>query len=261
MALLPDPAGYHGPGSSRADRGQAPDCEVTDPRRITQILQRLCDARSLLAARLPGRAESYATCILGVDVRAGRLALDELTPAAGHEALLRDRHLGVLARLDGVEIAFQITLEDVLWERGIAVYTLPFPRVLRYDQRRTAHRVTVRAAPPLSIRLAREDGTEVLAEVRDISVGGLCLRTPYLAPGEIERGDHFPHGEIVLPDGRRLHCALEVRHVARAEGSRWVRIGVRFVDLPRGEQARIAHYIFRLEREHVRVRPPMGRER
>lgn len=121
MPALTDPSGIARPRAPGRDPAHADPHRVTDPRRIGQILQRLWESRGLLAVHVAHSDETCTTTVLRVDPARARFDLDELTPEPGHRALLTARSLRALARLDGVEIAFQASVEGIASERGIAV--------------------------------------------------------------------------------------------------------------------------------------------
>ena len=236
------------------------DRQVSEPRRIAHILLRLRDARELLSARIPGSDATFLTTLLGVDTGAQRFHLDELSPRSGHEALLRERTLRLASRLDGVSVIFSATLASVGVERGIAVYALPFPHVLHYHQRRTGYRVGIGAAQHTTVHLGHPEAGPLTGEVRDLSAGGLAVRVQLPDAIVLDQGERLADCAVVLPGGRSLRCDLEVRHVLRLEGSRWTRLGTRFLRLARRDQHVVAQFIVQLERERLKVRPPGTRE-
>jgi c-di-GMP-binding flagellar brake protein YcgR len=234
--------------------------QVRDLRRIAQILLRLSEARALVSARIIGCDETFLTALLGVDARQHQFYLDELSPRSGHEALLRDRALRVASRLEGVEVLFSATLASVAVQQGIAVYTLPFPHVLHYNQRRASHRIGIGAAPPTAIQLVHPVAGMLTGEVRDISAGGLAVRVQVPDEMSLAQGDRLADCIVSLRDDRILRCDLEVCHVQRLAGSRWTSLGTRFIQMPRQDQHLIAHFIVQLERERLKIRPSGSRE-
>jgi c-di-GMP-binding flagellar brake protein YcgR len=252
-------SGVLAPGSPGAGPTQAGDRTLTDAQRICHILTRLCEARVLVTVQVPGVEDAFLSTVLQVDPRRRRLALDELTPAAGHEALLRSRSLRAMTRLAGVDVSFQATVDAVSSEDGIAAYTLPFPDRVHYNQRRGDYRVAVGPGQRLSVQFDCPDGTRLRGEVRDLSIGGLAIRVQIPDEWALENGTRIAECEVVFPDGRSVPCELEVRHAERAEGSRWTRVGARFVDLPRHQQHLIARFIVNLDRERLKLRPTSGR--
>lgn len=229
---------------------------VTDPERIASILQRLLDARALVSARVPGSDETFLTALLGVDRRERAFRLDELSPRRGHEIVLVERSLRAASRLEGVDVVFSATVATVTDQRGIAVYRLPFPHVLHHHQRRSSFRAPVGAGRTVSLRAAHPQAGALVGEVRDLSAGGLRLRIQLPEGLALAPGDALSDCAVVFPDGRALLCDLEVRHLSRQEGSRWTRIGARFLRLHRRDQNTLAQFIVQLERERLKLRPP-----
>ncbi len=233
----------------------SPERRVTDPERIAGILQRLFDARALLSVRVPGSDETFLTTLLGVDRRERAFRLDELSPRRGHEIVLVEHSLRAASRLEGVDVVFSATVATVAFERGIAIYGLPFPHVLHYHQRRASVRVPVAAGRPLVLHAAHPSAGVLVGEVRDLSAGGLRLQIQLPETVALGPGDRLPECAVTLPDGRSLQCELEVCHTHRQQGSRWTHIGTRFLGLPRRDQNLLAQVIVQLERERLKVRP------
>jgi c-di-GMP-binding flagellar brake protein YcgR len=251
--LAPD-AGA-GPSAAPRDADRHAERRLTDPRQIASILQRVRESRTLLTARVPRVEGSFLTTLLDVDPRRQRLRIDELNPSAGHEALLRVGLVSLSTRLAGVEVAFRSSIERVDAGRGAAFYTLPFPSVLLYHQRRDTHRVEV--PPPLTVRawLVGPDEERLPAEVRDLSPEGLCLQVAAGRLPRLEAGQRLQGCDLLLPDGLRVGCDLEVRWVRGGEGRRPWRIGARFVALSGAHGRAIAQLVAQLEREHLRLAP------
>lgn len=229
---------------------------LIDPERIARVLQQLVDGRALVSVRLPGSDEYFLTTILRVDRRQRSFRLDEISPRHGHDVFLAERSLRASCRLSGIEVAFSGTLASVAVEQGIAVYTLPFPHLLHYHQRRASYRASVGAGNSTTLHMQHAEAGMLVAEVRDVSTGGLGLRMQLPDTAPLASGDRLSDCLVFFPDGRSLRCELEVSHVARREGSRWTLVGTRFIQIQRRDQVPLAQFIVRLERERLKLRPP-----
>jgi c-di-GMP-binding flagellar brake protein YcgR len=155
-----------------------------------------------------------------------------------------------------VEVVFSATVASVADERGIAIYRLPFPHVLHYHQRRSSFRAPVGSGRPVTLRAVHPQAGALVGEVRDLSAGGLAMQVQLPSNFALARGDALSECTVVFPDGRALLCDLEVCHLRREEGSRWTRIGARFLRLHRRDQNLLAQFIVQLERERLKLRPP-----
>lgn len=229
---------------------------LVEPERIARVLQQLVGGRALVSVRLPGSDEYFLTTILRVDRRQRSFRLDEISPRHGHEVFLAERSLQASSRLSGIEIAFSGTLASVAVEQGIAAYTLPFPHLLHYHQRRTSYRVSVGSGHSTTLRTQHAEAGTLVAEVRDVSTGGLGLSIQLPATVPLARGDRLSDCLIFLPNGRSLRCELGVCHVARREGSRWTLVGTRFIQIQPRDQIPLAQFVVLLERERLKLRPP-----
>ena len=141
-------------------------------------------------------------------------------------------------------------------ERGIAVYTLPFPHLVHYHQRRASYRASVGTGYATTLRTQHPEAGTLVAEVRDVSTGGLGLRMQLPDTVPLASGDRLSDCLVFFPEGRSLRCELEVCHVARREGSRWTLVGTRFIQIQRRDQVPLAQFVVRLERERLKLRPP-----
>ncbi len=239
--------------------GMRPDAnQITAPVQIARILQRVCDQHTLVTISLPGSDQRYTSSILLIDPGQSLLRMDELVPRKGHELLSQGRSFKVSTRLDGVDVGFAGTVREVTWDGNVAVYTVPLPDVLRYDQRRAFFRIGVAGAPGISVYMEGSDGKQSPGTLDDISLGGMCATLKGAATDDLVVGDRIPACAIDLPDGTRVRCALDVRYVRAHPRTGAVRVGVQFVDLPRTDQQVIARFIASVERDRLRHRPESG---
>ncbi len=237
---------------------------VTNRARILGLLRRLIETRSLVSVRLPSSREPFNSAILEADAERDLILLDELTPVAGHKALLKGRRLQVRARLKGVDIHFSGRLVSAGSEGGVAFYRLPFPKSIEYHQMRAYFRAQPSMGQPVSVRLrppARgRDQQEVVPDILermvaeghlfDISQGGICA---VISEGAVP----FRAGSVLacalsMPDGEPLHCEVEIRNLGEEPRSGHPRIGARFVNLTPKAANRIAQLVLSIQREMIR---------
>jgi c-di-GMP-binding flagellar brake protein YcgR len=246
-------ASADGPPGRRSPR------PITHPDEIASVLIRLCEARTLLSARVKQEDGSFLTSVIRVDTRARRLLLDELNPRTGHDALLRQRSLRAFARLGGVNVAFGATLAGVTFESGVALYEVAFPETLHYEQQRGAYRVAIGSLRGVALRLRDEGGLALEGEVRDLSVSGAGARVQ-VPPGiEVPGGHRFRDCSLRLAGAQSIECGFEARYVVPLPGSRFSHVGGRFLDLSRRDQHALAQFVAHLEREHLKLRPAAQR--
>ena len=129
------------------------------------------------------------------------------------------------------------------------------PETLLRLQRREYYRLQVPVTQPLECAIPQHhpDGETTYERYRvlDISGGGIALavqaENPTLRPYR-----EFPDCLLYLPDGGPLSLRLMVKSLhsqLNQNGTESWRAGCQFTDLPRGADALIQRYIFRLERQ------------
>ena len=134
-------------------------------------------------------------------------------------------------------------------------YVADLPETLLRLQRREYYRLQVPVTQPLECAIPQHhpDGETTYERYRvlDISGGGIALavqaENPTLRPYR-----EFPDCLLYLPDGGPLSLRLMVKSLhsqLNQNGTESWRAGCQFTDLPRGADALIQRYIFRLERQ------------
>jgi c-di-GMP-binding flagellar brake protein YcgR len=160
----------------------------------------------------------------------------------------------VSTRLKGVEIGFDTTLLHVDEENGIAIYTVDLPRQISHHQRRQHHRLEIGADIRVPVHLETTQGSVLMGELRDISLGGIGARVGRGPATELQRGERLPGCLLRLPEGRELRCAMEVRFVKPLETPRQLHVGGRFLDLTRSDTQLLTAFLTATERHWARRR-------
>lgn len=235
------------PASALLDEDALP---VRDKAHILKLLRDLQEHKTLVTVALPDTNDLYNSAVLEVDAAAGTLTLDELTPAPGHQRLLRERELMVFARLSGLSLRFETELMEAGEQDGIALYRLALPEVLYHGQKRSHYRVRLGLGLRVPVILAHDESHSINGELRDLSIGGLGAAFPLDTP--IAEGERIYSCWVDLPGGGTLSCTLEVRHVSRDPERGELRIGARFVELNPAQERMLQRCVYHLEREHLR---------
>jgi len=239
---MPDNAGYKGP----QPEGQFE--QITDEAQIIGLLRRAQDARLLLSVNLPNDEHFFNSAVLDVSAEERHLLLDALHPDTGHRQVSVGTPLHVFARLQGVEMSFTGTVEQVGNASGGAFYRLALPGKVFYLQRREHYRVRVGVSQEIPVSLPVDEAKPIKGELFDLSAGGICVRLRRPAPAPTI-GLRVEHCQIALPDGAPLDCTLEVRNVREDPQSGGQYLGLSFVDLGRREQQRLQRFVTSLDRE------------
>ncbi|PPT92143.1 flagellar brake protein [Xanthomonas theicola] len=238
--------------SAHAEPDQDARFLLTNRRQVRQLLQSLINQRSQVSAYLGGRDLSFSTALLELDQDS--LLLDLSFNETNNRSAEQAEYLLCFTQLDKVGVRFRIQGHERVAHGGVAGFRAPLPDSLYYRQRREHFRLeTPITEPPLCV-LRLDDAsppTELLLRVLDISGGGLALA---LAPGQPlpQNRQHYPRCVLQLPDADAIGLTLQVCNMhphTLGNGQQTLRVGLRFVDLPRGADAVIQRYIFRIERQ------------
>lgn len=257
MGTLPDWS--PSPASGSSPRRQSSDgddpSEVKLPTQIAHILQRLARHHTLITVILPECEDLFSSTILAFDRNAGILSIDELNPEEGHGLLLTQKRLQVTARLKGIAVDFETSLQTSRREDGIAIYSIAVPSMLHYHQRRAHFRAVIGAAHEVPIVLHTTHGRVIQGQVHDISPGGIGALFHQVAADEFQCGERLENCVIELPRGHTVHSPMEVCFVDPSEAPAQLRLGGRFIELTRGNEHMIARFIADLERQRLKTRP------
>ena len=224
---------------------------LTDQIRIFSLLNRLKKERALLGVSLKGDKQAYNSAILDVSLDENYLTLDELKPASGHILISKTRRCRIKGQTQGVHLEFDLEIDKVNDDGGIAYYVSRLPPALHYLQRRASVRVAVSAAHPVPVTLTIEETASVIkGEMKDLSAGGLGIRFPQDVPDQVEVGQTL---ECVFASpvdrNEELICDIDVRLVKRkAEPHEPAFMGCEFLKLVPPQQRQISRMVMALQR-------------
>ncbi len=214
------------------------------------LLERLAKRRTPLSVRINGHRELYSSCI--VDVNRRHVLLDELLPTSGHRLLLSKRALKVIAKLDGIDISFDTTLDRVENGDKLVTYYARLPGMLEYGQRRLNFRVHIPMTKQLRVVIENSDGDVFEGVLHDLSHGGAGMVFPEGKP-EVRPG-LLHESAIELAEDNWLYTTVELRYSKSVSYRNRQMIGARFTDLSQQQAHTIRRYISELQREILRRR-------
>ncbi len=223
---------------------------VRNPRQIRLLLQAMIDQRATVAVHPDGREQSYPSAMLDVDE--DTLLLDGSPLPAVNRSVGEASHLLCFAQVDRVMVRFRLEHPEVLLEDGRTAFRLAFPEEAYHLQRRELYRLETPVGDSPWCVFPDPQGAEPLRwRVVDISAGGIAvLLPPDLNLLRLQQ--RLAGCELQLPDSAPIAVTLVVcSQLVRkqANGMEQQRVGLRFEDLPRGADAAIQRYIFRVDRE------------
>lgn len=224
--------------------------KINDPARVIPLLERLAKRRTPLGVRISGHRELYGSCI--VDVNRRHVLLDELLPSSGHRLLLSQRALQVVAKLDGIDICFDTTLDRIDTDDKVITYYAKLPGQIEYGQRRLNFRVHIPMTKRLSVVIQNPDGVVFAGVLHDLSHGGAGMVFPEGKP-EVRPG--LLHDcAIELAEDDWLYTTVELRHSKSVSFRNRQMIGAQFTDLSLQQAHIIRQYLSELQRELLRRR-------
>jgi len=223
---------------------------VRNPRQIRMLLQAMIDQRATITIHPDGHEQSFPSAVLELEQDALQLDGSPL-PSANRQAA-DAAYLLCFAQVDKVMVRFRLEQPQVLLENGRTAFRVSYPEELYHLQRRELYRLeTPVGDSPWCVFPAPEGGEPLRSRVVDISAGGgATLLPPDLNLLRLQQ--RYGGCELQLPDSAPITLTLVVcSQLVRkqANGVEQQRVGLRFEDLPRGADAAIQRYIFRIDRE------------
>ncbi len=222
---------------------------VTEAAKIHALLEHVQTSRALLSINVPTTTATFNSMIMEIDAAHRWIAIDELHPAEGHKLFLAQRKLTVFGVYDGVDVRFNAQLLEVGKQSDLNFYKIKFPNELHYFQRRSAHRVRLLRANTIPVILMFGPGDYAKGELYNLSTGGMGIKFTRTIPKTPPPGQQIPECEIRFPDGEKLICALEARHMINIKNHQQALLGVRFTKLNAAQERTINRFIAMLERE------------
>lgn len=191
------------------------------------------------------------TRILDVDVRSRTFVFDWGALPDQNRELLAAEDCHFRAAPDGVRVEFRTLTPRHTEFDGHPAFVSSFPEVLFYVQRREYFRVDTPVLEPCicSGELPGEAG-RFSFEVRDLSLGGIGLRTTDERASVIEVGTQIPDVTLDLRAYGKLIVDLGLvaaRVIDQPDGVRRYHLGLRFDSLPGTAENTLQRYITQLE--------------
>ena len=223
---------------------------VTYHPRIVSLLQQVYESRTVVTVHLKDSGQRYNSAILEIDPDNNTLLLDELNPRSGHQQLLKTKQINVSARLAGVSIYFKSTVNTIEEENGIALYRIPIPERVLYEQKRGAFRVRISAGIIINTTLKGE-GQMFEGTITDISSTGIGA---LIEANEDDIKTHTKFECRLIPEEGHepLSCELEVRFAKLDEKTKQMRVGGQFVNATPQLRNQMERFVMALQREIIK---------
>ena len=236
---------------------------IGSPAEIRQIFRQM--AKKSEKVTLWASAGQFQVSLV-LDVRSdGTLVLDVGATEAMDARLLQAPKVWLTGSLDRVDLKCELDpLSRGNFEGGPALLAR-LPARLHKLQRREFFRVAVPLGEPLFCQIPAvvaantpagaapvRSGKPLVAQLVDLSLGGICVLEPLGLPAPPTAGTVFHGCSIDFPDEGRLTFDLRVQHVFQTtlrQGTVSRRLGCAYVGLPSAAEALVQRYIHRLEVE------------
>lgn len=218
---------------------------------ILSILRSLMDQNSLVTVYFNGGHDFFLTALLAIDDGGATLTFDRGTDERQNQRLSRAPAARLEAYLDHIRVEFSIGTIATVGFEGKPAFRAPLPPSLLRIQRRESYRVHVPISRPIVCELppAGATGQPVLAQVRDISIGGVAL-VDFPAAFQLVPGTVFEHCRLHLNRTEMVMVGLELVRVYRARnalpGASQL-VGCRFLHLNAKIEAQLQRLINQLD--------------
>lgn len=223
---------------------------VRNPRQIQLLLQALIDQRATVTAHPEGRENGFPTALLELD--GDTLLLDGSPLAAVNRDAANAAYLLCFALVDKVTVRFRVPRLERIEAQGRTSFRASAPDEIHHLQRRDFYRLEtpIGDSPYCALPLGDPSEPQVWRVV-DISAGGIAVLSPP-DTSTLQLQQRYRGCELRLPDTPAIPVSLipcNQRLQKQPNGSELLRTGLRFDDLPRGADAMIQRYIFRVDRD------------
>lgn len=176
---------------------------VLKPERIASILNEMQELLVLIGVRIDAEGPLYNSLLVRLNETTQQLYLDELNPLDVQESLNIGDIVHVYASLRGIAIRFVMTIENILFENGHALYVGTYPNKISYLQRRDIFRVPLPRYERRSVTLRHErSDLELTARLIDLSIKGFCVGVLDGAINSRLLQTHFRYFNMDLPELR-----------------------------------------------------------
>ena len=224
---------------------------IESQKEIAYILRALMQRGEGITAHFNHGNDIILTSIIHVDADHDTAILDYGASEALDRKILDARKIIFITAQDKVKIQFTVNHIEKTDFEGRPAFKINLPESLIKLQRREFYRLTTPISRPLMCTFPLDEGKKLNLAIADISIGGIGVITPPATP-KFEIDAMYRACYFTLPEIGTIVTALQVRNafeVTMKNGTRAMRSGCMFVNLPGTMQSMIQRYIIKLERE------------
>ena len=223
---------------------------------ILAVLRALLQKGALITVYFDHGKSFFLTSLISLSPENGEFVIDVGSDAEMNAKALKADKLIFTTNVDKVKIQFSLDSLKTTQSQERAAFAGTVPDRLLRLQRREFFRLSTPIANPVRLctRVGHAEYGSLAVDIPllDISGGGVGLMVTPEQAKLISKGDILEECKIMLPGEGLLVATLCVRNlfdVSTRSGSRYVRVGCEFLDLPATRGSVVQRYITRIERE------------
>lgn len=245
------------PGQTQShSRLDIPDDDVSrylveSKKEVAFILRSIAQKGEGLTAHFNQGNDFILTSIIEVDTDNDEVILDYGANESLDRRILDARKIVFITAQDKVRIQFTVSHIEKTSYEGDPAFKIDLPESLIKLQRREYYRLSTPITKPLICTFPLEEGKKVDLAIADISIGGIGVINPP-SNFKFEIGAKYQGCYFVLPEIGTIVATMQIRNafeITMKNGSRTMRAGCMFVNLPGTMESMIQRYIIKLERE------------
>lgn len=223
---------------------------------ILAVLRSLIQKAAMVTAHFDQGNSYMLTSLIALSANNTELIFDVSRDAEMNRRALQANKLVFTTYIDKVKVQFSLEKLSSIQYEGYPAFSGAVPDKLLRLQRREFFRLSIPISAPVNLNadVRRGDGNTIELDIPlwDISGGGIGLLATTEQAQYLQRGDVLNECRILLPDETALSVNLVIRNmleVTSRNGTRLVRIGCEFVNMPPSRLNIVQRYITRIERE------------
>jgi len=223
---------------------------VESGKEVAYILRAIMQKGERVTAHFNHGNDLILTAIIDVSMEDG-VVLDYGASEALNRKLLGASKIIFITSQDKVRVQFTASDVEKITYEGRPAFRISLPDSLIKLQRREYFRLTTPISKPLACTFPLESGDNASLTIVDISIGGVGVMNPPKG-FQFEIGKTYQGCYFVLPDLGTIVTTLQIRNafeITMKNGTRAMRAGCMFINLPGTMQSMIQRYIIKLERE------------
>ncbi len=221
---------------------------ITQPDEVHQFIKHICDAQIPLI--ISGENSQYEETSYLLKVGSELFIIDRLSDESSHKALLTSETVKARAKVDGVNITFNISLESHLPQANEDYYEAALPDKVYNPQRRNRYRFLIPEDYKISFVTKHDiEDTLLTGHLLDLTYDGITIMLDRPVFGR--KGERVRSCTISSPDGHVITLDVEIRSSKYSElNDQVMRIGAKIIDPSWKARKQLGKLVIALEKMH-----------